>query len=196
MASFVGSAPLRRSEWTVEEAARFAALKEFKLLQLLSTDKKALRATARRLGFLFGQTQTQPHVPAVPAGDAAVLPDGAADWLRHATHRRAIQLLFLVVLDAVLRAARSAQRAKPTQPQTQPPSDAAAAAEGVANAPRVRDRLISRRRRLAIVLLRVLARGGAAAPSVALGATRRRGGGRSAQTHSPSSSSCGSGGAR
>eukprot|EP00966_Prymnesium_polylepis_P170427 3939563-Prymnesium_polylepis.1 len=51
MASFVGSAPLRRAEWMVEEAARFAALKKFKLLQLLSTDKKAF-ATPRRLGFL------------------------------------------------------------------------------------------------------------------------------------------------
>ena len=46
MASFVGSAPLRRTEWTVEDAARFAALKEFKLLQLRSADKKAF-ATAR-----------------------------------------------------------------------------------------------------------------------------------------------------
>ena len=55
--------------------------------------------------------------------------------------------------------------------------------------------LVSMRRRLATVLLRVLARGGAAAPSVALSSTRR-GGGQSAQTHSPSSSSCGSGGAR
>ena len=59
MASFVGSAPPRRAEWSVDDAARFAALKEFKLLQLLSTDKKAL-ATARRLGFMFGHTQTQP----------------------------------------------------------------------------------------------------------------------------------------
>jgi hypothetical protein len=33
----------------VDDPARFAAFKEFKLLQLLSTDKKAL-ATARRLG--------------------------------------------------------------------------------------------------------------------------------------------------
>eukprot|EP00966_Prymnesium_polylepis_P052469 1215206-Prymnesium_polylepis.1 len=60
MASFVRSAPPRRTEWSLEDAERFAALKEFKLLQLLSTDKNAL-ATARRLGFLFGHTQTQPH---------------------------------------------------------------------------------------------------------------------------------------
>ena len=36
--------------------------------------------------------------------------------------------------------------------------------------------LVSMRRRLATLLLRVLARGGAAAPSVALGTTRRDGG--------------------
>ena len=50
MASFARSAlPPRRREWTVEEHALFAARKEFELLRLLSTDKKAL-ATARRLG--------------------------------------------------------------------------------------------------------------------------------------------------
>ena len=35
--------------WSVEESAMFAARKEFELLKLLATDKKAL-ATARRLG--------------------------------------------------------------------------------------------------------------------------------------------------
>eukprot|EP00966_Prymnesium_polylepis_P307096 7096639-Prymnesium_polylepis.1 len=39
MASFCRSAAPPRREWTVEDAARFAALKEFKLLQLLSTDR-------------------------------------------------------------------------------------------------------------------------------------------------------------
>ena len=37
-------------EWTVEEAALFAARREFELLRLLSTDRRAL-ATARRLGY-------------------------------------------------------------------------------------------------------------------------------------------------
>ena len=54
MASFAGRRPSR--SWTVEECAVFAARKEFELLKLLSTDKKAL-ATARRLGFFVGQTQ-------------------------------------------------------------------------------------------------------------------------------------------
>ena len=36
-------------EWTVEEAAQFAARRDFELLRLLSTDRRAL-ATARRLG--------------------------------------------------------------------------------------------------------------------------------------------------
>ena len=59
MASFVGSAPLRRAEWTVADAARFAALKEFDLLKVLSTDAKAL-ATARRpsRGVDGGETAT------------------------------------------------------------------------------------------------------------------------------------------
>ena len=51
MEAFFRSArqPSRPSEWTLEEAARFAALKEGYLLQFLSTHKKAF-ATARRLG--------------------------------------------------------------------------------------------------------------------------------------------------
>ena len=42
--------------WSVEESAMFAARKEFELLKLLSTDKKAL-ATARRLGAFRPQPQ-------------------------------------------------------------------------------------------------------------------------------------------
>ena len=48
MASFARPAALRGS-WTIDEAARFAALKEYELLKLLSADRRAL-ATARRLG--------------------------------------------------------------------------------------------------------------------------------------------------
>ena len=48
MASFAGR---RRAApaWSIDDARTFAALKEFKLLQFLSTDKKAM-TTARRLG--------------------------------------------------------------------------------------------------------------------------------------------------
>ena len=54
-----------RSTWTLEEAARFATLKEGYLLQFLSTHKGAL-ATARRLGHpLF---QSQPQSPSVAEG--------------------------------------------------------------------------------------------------------------------------------
>ena len=61
MASFARSAlPPRRREWTVEEHALFAARKEFELLRLLSTDKKAL-ATARRLGLSTTAANPQPH---------------------------------------------------------------------------------------------------------------------------------------
>ena len=44
--------------WSVGDASTFAAQKEFKLLQLLSTDKKAF-TTARRLGLFSTQPQSQ-----------------------------------------------------------------------------------------------------------------------------------------
>ena len=47
MASFARRRP-PAAVWSVDDASTFAALKEFKLLQLLSADKKAF-ATARRL---------------------------------------------------------------------------------------------------------------------------------------------------
>ena len=76
MASFAARRP-PRAAWGVEECARFAALKEFELLRLLSTDRKAL-ATARRLG-LFA-SHSQPHPPAAAVGGAAATaPSAAAD---------------------------------------------------------------------------------------------------------------------
>ena len=51
--------PSRPSEWTLEEAARFTALKEGYLLQFLSENKKAF-ATARRLGLPLLQSQPLP----------------------------------------------------------------------------------------------------------------------------------------
>ena len=48
MASFARRWSLAAA-WSVDDASTFAAQKEFKLLQLLSNDKKAL-VTARRLG--------------------------------------------------------------------------------------------------------------------------------------------------
>ena len=44
--------------WSVDDASTFATQKEFKLLQLLSTDKKAF-TTARRLGLFSKQPQPQ-----------------------------------------------------------------------------------------------------------------------------------------
>ena len=130
MASFLRSAAPPRREWSLEEAALFAARKEFELLKLLSTDKKAL-ATARRLGFLFSQTQMQPQTPpaASAGGVAAARPAGAADDASvapPAAPRRARR--------------RSARRAQPaewahTQPQTH---TSAAAADGDAAAPPAR----------------------------------------------------------
>jgi hypothetical protein len=62
--------------WSVDDASTFAAQKEFKLLQLLSTDKKAL-ATARRLGFFQQQPQPPGKASAAQAGSAASCPPGA-----------------------------------------------------------------------------------------------------------------------
>ena len=57
----MASSARRRSPaavWSVDDASTFAAQKEFKLLQLLSTDKKAF-STARRLGLFSAQPQPQ-----------------------------------------------------------------------------------------------------------------------------------------
>ena len=81
MASFLRAAAPPRREWSLEDAACFAARKEFELLKLLSTDAKAL-ATARRLGFSFNRMQphSQTQHPAATAGDAAAAqPTGTAD---------------------------------------------------------------------------------------------------------------------
>ena len=79
MASF---ADRRRAvpAWSIDDASTFAALKEFKLLQFLSTDKKAL-TTARRLGLYSTHPQSQPPSSATAAGGDAtsgVHPPGAA----------------------------------------------------------------------------------------------------------------------
>ena len=58
MASFARRRP-PAAAWSVDDASTFAALKEFKLLQLLSTDAKAF-TTARRLG-IFSSKQQQPQ---------------------------------------------------------------------------------------------------------------------------------------
>eukprot|EP00966_Prymnesium_polylepis_P206588 4786269-Prymnesium_polylepis.1 len=47
-----------QAAWSVEECARFAALRMYELLQLLSRDKKAL-PTARRLGLSLCHPQPQ-----------------------------------------------------------------------------------------------------------------------------------------
>eukprot|EP00966_Prymnesium_polylepis_P051128 1183356-Prymnesium_polylepis.1 len=95
MASFARAAAPPRREWSVE---RFAARKEFELLQLLSTDAKAL-TTARRLASTRppsrtpGAADAKAQHPAVAAGDVAAAPSaGAADGssaASRATPRRA-----------------------------------------------------------------------------------------------------------
>ena len=58
-------------QWTVEECAHYAALRDFELLQLMSRDKRVL-ATARRLGV----AGLQPHswIPAAPVGTQGAAP--------------------------------------------------------------------------------------------------------------------------
>ena len=126
MASFAGR---RRAAptWSIDDASTFAALKEFKLLQLLSTDKKAF-TTARRLGLSFSHSQSQPcssasaaagpaAAPAPPTADAAPVsaaPNArrrrsSARSARHHALRRAqlctrsmLSLLFIVRLRRIL----------------------------------------------------------------------------------------------
>ena len=57
--------------WSVDDASTFAAQKEFKLLQLLSTDEKAF-ATARRLGLFSPKSKQQlPQTAKSDVDDAA-----------------------------------------------------------------------------------------------------------------------------
>lgn len=127
MASFARTAPPPRAAWTVEEAALFAARKEFELLRLLSTDKKAL-ATARRLGAFRPHPQAHPSAAAADAGARAdssptVAAAPAASQATPTARRRA--------------AARSARRQarQKAQPQVQPLPPAVAAGEAVASVP-------------------------------------------------------------
>jgi hypothetical protein len=65
MASFLRAARPAGREWTVEEAAVYAARRDFELLKLLSTDKRALR-TARMLGVHMGMQQQAQQAAAAP----------------------------------------------------------------------------------------------------------------------------------
>ena len=56
MASFARAAAPPRREWSVEDAARFAAVKEFELLQLLSTDAPGCRSSR---GFCYGTEKAE-----------------------------------------------------------------------------------------------------------------------------------------
>ena len=113
--------------WSVDDASTFAAQKEFKLLQLLSTDKKAL-STARRLG-LFSK-QPQPHKETARSGAAAAAtsarrqPDAASgrpvgpnsaqrrSAARSAQHHAQLQLRFYRTAIAVLYFCRLRRRCR------------------------------------------------------------------------------------
>ena len=112
--------------WSVDDASTFAALKEFKLLQLLSADKKAL-ATARRLGVFSAQPQPQqaktarstasrtaPHVPSDAASGVAAVPNARkrCSAARSAQHHAQRQLQLYRTGIAVLYLCRLRRRCR------------------------------------------------------------------------------------
>ena len=116
--------------WSVDDASTFAALKEFKLLQLLSADKKAL-ATARRLGVFSAQPQLQqartarsiasrtaPHVLSDAASGVAAVPNArkrrsaARSAARSAQHHAQRQLQLYRTGIAVLYLCRIRRRCR------------------------------------------------------------------------------------
>ena len=90
MASFLRAARPTGREWTVEEAAVYAARRDFELLKLLATDKRALR-TARVLGMQVGVQQQMQHQQAAPPTVAATQEqpaDGSNETARQRRKRR------------------------------------------------------------------------------------------------------------
>ena len=74
MASFCRPGQPSRSAWSIEDSARFAALKEYELLRLLAKDKHAL-AAARRLGGITGRAAQQANVTRKPSTVDRFFPD-------------------------------------------------------------------------------------------------------------------------
>ena len=74
-------------EWTVEEAAVYAARRDYELLKLLSGDKKALR-TARVLGMQLGGQQQTPLQNAAAHTAAATIEQPAASGTETERQRR------------------------------------------------------------------------------------------------------------
>ena len=90
MAAFFHAAAARpRSAWSPEEAAVFSARRDFELLRLLSTDKKAF-AMARRLGFMTSCAGASPKhgAAARAAGAASVAQQAPADAVGDNSRRR------------------------------------------------------------------------------------------------------------
>ena len=90
MAAFFHAAAARpRSAWSPEEAAVFAARRDFELLKLLSTDKKAF-AMARRLGFMTSCVGASPKhgAAARAAGAASVAQQAPAEAAGDNSRRR------------------------------------------------------------------------------------------------------------
>ena len=125
------AAPRPSAAWTVEESARFAALRDFQLLQLLSRDRKALSA-ARRLGAFH-----QPH-----SGSSATTAGNTG-----ARHGAPVDAALTTTQPSCGGQQQAARHARPTrrphpQPQPHPPSVAVAvvARHGASAAPPPRER--------------------------------------------------------
>ena len=125
MASFARRRP-PAAVWSVDDASTFAALKEFKLLQLLSADKKAF-ATARRLGLFSAKPQPQqaqtarstasraaPRVPSDAASGAKTRPNARQrrSAARSAQHHAQRQLQVYRLAIAVLYICRLQRRCR------------------------------------------------------------------------------------
>lgn len=122
-----------RATWSVEESALFAARKEFELLKLLSTDKKAL-ATARRLGLFVNRTESHSHksTAAVDGAGAATSskPAAAAAPAPSGCHPRPPR--------RPVKRARPGERDEQSQPQPLQSADAVGGAAAAVESSRAR----------------------------------------------------------
>ena len=73
--------------WSVKDAAEFAALRDFRLLQLLSTDRRAL-TTARLLGVPFGVGKVQHAAAPPPPGGPPPVADATGGSANSPVKRR------------------------------------------------------------------------------------------------------------
>jgi hypothetical protein len=144
-----------RPSWSLAERARYGAVRDFELLKLLATDRKAF-TTARRLDLFQSHPQPHPLAAAMSGADAAVAPGVAAAAAAAASSGSPSS--------ASRRAARSVRPAAVAHPHPPPPAIAVGREAGAAVSS-TRDRPVGD------------------APAPAANARRRRSAERSARRH-------------